>query len=116
MRRLALATIVSALLGLGNARAPAQSFGTIGGPVTAAPLQYESSYVIPSYGAPRVIQGLYVPQYAYSRAPIPTRPGSIPGYGSNDFPFYGRPTARHGSPWSWSALSQYPAYPVRPTA
>jgi hypothetical protein len=114
MRRLALAAILAAPIGLGSNRAHAQAFGTIGGPVPVAPLQLEGSFPIPSHGAPRVIRGLYVPHYAYSRAPYPYPARAYSGFGPNDFPFYGRPYGPAWEPWSWSALGQYPAHPDRP--
>lgn len=116
MRKIILALVAAASIGLAAPRAArAQTFGAIGGPVTVAPLSYQApapGYPMPSYGAPRVIQGLYVPHYSYSRAPYPYPARVYNGYGSNDFAFYGRPYGHAWEPWSWSALSQYPAYPT----
>ena len=115
MRTCVFALALIAGFSLSPPTAQAQRFGTLGGPISVAPLTYEapiSGYAIPSYGAPRLIGGVYVPEYGYSRATYPYPARVYSGYGSNDFPFHGRPYGPAWEPWSWSALSQYPAYPT----
>jgi hypothetical protein len=63
----------------------------------------------PVYTSPSVpVQSVYWPPYSYWAAwPLPAR--DYVGYGSNDFPFYGRRYGSSSDPWSWSGLSGYPA-------
>src|SRR5947209_7024294 len=63
----------------------------------------------------------YVPSYSYWTAAYYGYPPRIyVGYGSNDFPYYGRPYGSPSDPWSWPAMAGYAAgiptryYPVLP--
>src|SRR5438874_819258 len=63
-----------------------------------------------SWAQPPVMAGpaLYapygVPPYSYYAAiPFPAR-GYV-GYGSNDFPYYGRPYGSPSDPWTWPYMS-----------
>ncbi len=71
---------------------------------------YSTWYVTPSFGATPVYHGgTYFPPYDYYAAyPMPARIYS--GYGSNDFPFYGKPYGHPYTPWTWDTLAAYPAY------
>lgn len=85
------------------------------GPPPAYPTVPALSYpptVIPSYGAPRVtVTGLYHPAYDYFAAPYPLPARLYAGYGSNDFPYYGRAYGHPYEPWTWEGMSRYPIYP-----
>lgn len=101
MKTLIAAVAVAALSLAVGSRAQAQNVvyaGTWGGvpvggsEVVAAPVSYSSSYV---------------PPYSYYAAyPLPAR--SYVGYGSNDFPFYGRPYGSPSDRWTWAAMSSAP--------
>jgi hypothetical protein len=57
----------------------------------------------------------YMPSYSYWTAAYYGYPPRIySGYGSNDFPYYGRPYGSPSDPWSWPAMAGYSyAIPTR---
>lgn len=54
------------------------------------------TFVAPSLG--------YLPYSYYAALPFPAR-GYV-GYGTNDFPFYGRPYGSPSDPWTWPSMSR----------
>ena len=74
-----------------------------------APAAYRTGPFLPVYPSPAVpVQSVYWPPYSYWAAwPLPAR--DYVGYGTNDFPFYGRRYGSPSDPWSWPALAGYPA-------
>ncbi len=72
------------------------------------------TYPVPSYGAPRLLQGgVYAPVYDYFAAPYPLPARIYAGYGKNDFPFYGQVYGHPYEPFTWAGMSRYPGYPTR---
>src|SRR5262245_56450173 len=57
----------------------------------------------------------YFPSYSYWTAAYYGYPPRVYiGYGSNDFPYYGRPYGSPTDPWSWPAMAgHYSAVPTR---
>jgi hypothetical protein len=57
----------------------------------------------------------YYPSYSYWTAAYYGYPPRVyVGYGSNDFPYYGRPYGSPSDPWSWPAMAgYYSAVPTR---
>jgi hypothetical protein len=52
----------------------------------------------------------YIPSYSYWTAAYYGYPPRIySGYGSNDFPYYGRAYGSPSDPWSWPAMAGYAA-------
>lgn len=50
----------------------------------------------------------YMPSYSYWTAAYYGYPPRLySGYGSNDFPYYGRPYGSPSDPWSWPAMAGY---------
>ncbi|SIO58248.1 hypothetical protein SAMN05444166_5606 [Singulisphaera sp. GP187] len=63
-----------------------------------------TSATAPVVAGPTFADPSYVPPYSYYAAyPNPAR-GYV-GYGTNDFPYYGRPYGGPSDRWSWSAMS-----------
>lgn len=70
-----------------------------------------ASTVHDSYTAPYGTSGSYstsrFPSYSYWTAAYYGFPPRIyAGYGSNDFPYHGRPYGSPSDPWSWPAMSR----------
>lgn len=65
----------------------------------------------------------YIPPYSYQVVANPYASRHYAGYGTNDFPFYGRPYGRPYDAWTWNylshdyynAMAHYYYEPVRPT-
>jgi hypothetical protein len=51
------------------------------------------------------VDGTYIPPYSYTVVGHPYYARHYQGYGSNDFPFYGRIYGNPTDPWSWTYLS-----------
>jgi hypothetical protein len=51
------------------------------------------------------VGGTYIPPYSYTVVGHPYYARHYAGYGSNDFPFYGRIYGGPNDPWSWAYLS-----------
>jgi hypothetical protein len=64
---------------------------------------YNAGVAIPYYGFG--YWGTYLPPYSYYAAPYPLPARYYVGYGSNDFPFYGRPYGHPYDPWTWPYMS-----------
>jgi hypothetical protein len=58
---------------------------------------------------------IYMPSYSYWTAAYYGYPPRVySGYGSNDFPYYGRAYGSPSDPWSWPAMAGYSyAVPTR---
>lgn len=101
MKTRLLVLAFAAVLGLSSARAQAQSVVT--------------TYGVPA--SPGIIYGRYtlLPQYTYSYYAAYQYPArEYVGYGTNDFPYYGRPYGHPSDRWSWPYLSgEYTAALVR---
>jgi hypothetical protein len=110
----AIAFLLGLVIAGTAASAAAQEVAVGPGPVATAPrpappAAYLSGPFVPTYSSAAVpVQSVYWPPYSYWAAwPLPAR--DYVGYGSNDFPFYGRRYGSPSDPWSWSALAGYPA-------
>jgi len=108
MRTLLAALTVAATIAIGT-KAEAQVIvggGSLAGTefVVGAPYQgYNAGVSIPYHGA--TYSGSYRPPYSYYAAPYSLPARYYVGYGSNDFPFYGRPYGHPYDRWSWPYLS-----------
>ncbi len=51
------------------------------------------------------VNGTYIPPYSYTVVGPPYYARHYSGYGTNDFPFYGRIYGSPNDPWSWTYLS-----------
>ena len=59
-------------------------------------------------GGTRAFRPYYMPSYSYWTAAYYGYPPRIyVGYGSDDFPYYGRPYGSPSDPWSWPAMAGY---------
>jgi hypothetical protein len=92
----AIATLTLALtLALGSSKAEAQVATSHG----------SWTYVL---GGPGSFTPAYMPSYSYwTAAYYGYPPRMYSGYGSNDFPYYGRPYGSPSDPWSWPAMTGY---------
>jgi hypothetical protein len=104
-------------------------------PATAGGFAYSSAYAPAGMAYPTTINsvapggsitvasvnGTYIPPYNYTVVGSPYFARHYVGYGSNDFPFYGRIYGRPYDAWSWTylgggyynALARYYYPPVR---
>ena len=80
----------------------------LGSPAKAQTVVYQGTWrTAPVVAGPTFADPYYVPPYSYYTAfPDPAR-GYV-GYGTNDFPFYGRPYGGPSDRWSWAAMSTAP--------
>src|SRR5262249_50263523 len=121
MKTLVASLVVAAALVFGQS-ARAQITVTRGAwyspAVTSTPMG-GATFVTPAYGATYYYARGYIPPYSYWAAyPYPAR--TYVGYGTNDFPFYGRPYGHPYDAWSWTymgdpyrGLAKYYYPPVR---
>ena len=98
---------------------PTYANGYYAGPAPAPGYRYSSAYgpsgmVYPSTinsVAPggritvATVNGTYIPPYSYTVVGHPYYARHYEGFGTNDFPFYGRIYGRPTDPWSWTYLS-----------
>jgi hypothetical protein len=100
MMKKALVAIALAASFLVASEAKAQSYGTAipypGTPGFVTARYAGFTYVAPSMG--------YLPYSYYAALPFPAR--DYVGYGTNDFPFYGRPYGSPNDPWTWQSMSR----------
>ncbi|AGA27706.1 hypothetical protein [Singulisphaera acidiphila] len=77
----------------------------LGSSAKAQTVVYGGSWgTAPVVAGPTFADPFYVPPYSYYAAyPGPAR-GYV-GYGTSDFPFYGRPYGGPSDRWSWAAMS-----------
>ncbi|WP_422925639.1 hypothetical protein [Singulisphaera sp. PoT] len=123
MRMFGAVLLIQAAMFVAAARSDAQEYVTYSSPVTTygGPVSSSAATYGPltTYGAPASTVTSYSSYYAYpstTYAPTPTPPYSYyaawagparlyAGYGSNDFPFYGRPYGHAYDPWTWPYMS-----------
>ncbi len=110
MKTLLKALLIAAPLLLGASRADAQYLTRRGySVVTPAPVVSPPTYLpsVATYAVvPRPTIGTtYVPPYSYYVVPNPYASRHYSGYGTNDFPFYGRPYGRPYDAFTWPYLS-----------
>ena len=99
--------IVAGLLGLSGAtQARAQGIAyTVPPPARS----YSSFYYVPPHYDAGAYGTRYIPPYDYYLAPYGLPAREYVGLGTTgDYPFYGRAYGNPSSPWSWSALQNYP--------
>jgi hypothetical protein len=95
-----LAALTLAASSFFTSKAEAQSMiSTI--PIPGTSGYVEANYAGFSYMAPSMG---YLPYSYYAALPFPAR-GYV-GYGTNDFPFYGRPYGSPSDPWTWPSMSR----------
>ena len=64
-------------------------------------------FPIPTYGSWAYSSGYAIPAYSYY-ASYPFQARGYVGYGTNDYPFYGRPYGHPYDPWTWRYMSEDP--------
>jgi hypothetical protein len=105
MKTLLKALVIAAPLMVGASRADAQYVISRGYSVVSPAPTYVPSVATFAVIPRPTVGTTYIPPYSYYVVANPYAKRYYSGYGTNDFPFYGRPYGRPYDAWTWPYLS-----------